>query len=258
MFFVRTPPDLIPGLSWRGLYEAGAFAQRELLIASTFRSRANERDLRLRIGNQDLEDFDQQGALSPIAFAIGGYWSGMTTPAIDSEHLVFREEADPRPWDAFEYEIDHSAEVSALYSPWQILYVDDVLRARRLEAPLWMFTGGAEQRERAAEQLRGWAEAQEQVWRGIDEAWRPTVKLLVRLQNRKTTPIAHFVASSICSFSGQNPERFLDPSDPNYEPGHTQSWGQIPNTVRDTLPAEEHPGSACNGHTGFLAGGGTE
>jgi hypothetical protein len=74
----------------------------------------------------------------------------------------------------------------------------------------------------------------------------------------KTTPIANFVPASICSFSGQNPERFLDPSDPDYEPGRTQSWGQIPKTVRDTFPAEEHPGSACNGHTGFLAGGGTE
>ena len=74
----------------------------------------------------------------------------------------------------------------------------------------------------------------------------------------KVTPVARYVASSICSFSGQNPERFLDPSDPDYEPGHTQSWGQIPKSVRDSFPAEEHPGNACNGHTGFLSGGGSE
>ena len=74
----------------------------------------------------------------------------------------------------------------------------------------------------------------------------------------KTTPISNFVASSICSFSGQNPERFLDPSDPDFEPGRTQSWGQIPKSVRDSFPAEMHPGSACNGHSGLLAGGGTE
>jgi hypothetical protein len=65
-------------------------------------------------------------------------------------------------------------------------------------------------------------------------------------------------ANSICAFSGQNPERFLDPSDPNFEPGRVQSWGQIPKAVRDSFPAEEHPGSSCNGHTGFLAGGGGE
>jgi hypothetical protein len=65
-------------------------------------------------------------------------------------------------------------------------------------------------------------------------------------------------AHSICSFSGQNPEAFLDPSDPDFEPGRTQSWGQIPKAVRDTLPAEQHPGNSCNGHTGFFAGGGEE
>ena|SRR5215211_5743598 len=74
----------------------------------------------------------------------------------------------------------------------------------------------------------------------------------------KTTPIASFTAQSICSFSGQNPEVFLDETDPDFEPGRTQSWGQIPKQIRDTFPAEEHPGNACNGHTGFLAGGGEE
>jgi hypothetical protein len=66
-------------------------------------------------------------------------------------------------------------------------------------------------------------------------------------------------ANSICGFSGQNPERFLDPSDPNYEPGRTQSWGQIPKEVRDFLTTiGENPGVACNGHSGALAGGGGE
>ena len=66
-------------------------------------------------------------------------------------------------------------------------------------------------------------------------------------------------ANSICAFSGQNPERFLDPSDPNYEPGRVQSWGQIPKQVRDVIATQgEHPGDSCNGHTGFLSGGGGE
>jgi hypothetical protein len=72
----------------------------------------------------------------------------------------------------------------------------------------------------------------------------------------KTTPIAEFQAKSICSFSGQNPEVFLDPTNPEFEPGRTQSWGQIPKEVRDAIgPEGLHPGDACNGHTGFLAGG---
>jgi len=59
-------------------------------------------------------------------------------------------------------------------------------------------------------------------------------------------------AASICSFSGQN--------DGNPPPGRTaenvQNWGQIPKEVRDDIATEGfHPGDACNGHTGFLAGG---
>lgn len=74
----------------------------------------------------------------------------------------------------------------------------------------------------------------------------------------KTTPIADDIAQSICSFSGQNPEGLLDPSDPEFEPGRTQSWGQFPKDVRDGFPDELHPGNSCNGHTGFFAGGGGE
>jgi hypothetical protein len=34
-----------------------------------------------------------------------------------------------------------------------------------------------------------------------------------------------------------------------------QNWGQIPKEVRDFIATQgEHPGDACNGHTGFLAG----
>ena len=90
-------------------------------------------------------------------------------------------------------------------------------------------------------------------------------------KNNKQTPIGQPAdtdpphAASICSFSGQNPERFLpetivDPEtgltvpNPEFEPGRTQSWGQIPKQVRDTFPAEEHPGESCNGHTGAFAG----
>ena len=75
----------------------------------------------------------------------------------------------------------------------------------------------------------------------------------------KTTPIKSDFphAKSICAFSGQNPERFLDPNDPNsgFEPGRTQSWGQIPKAERDFLATQGlQPGDSCNGHTGELAG----
>ena len=73
-------------------------------------------------------------------------------------------------------------------------------------------------------------------------------------------------ANSICGFSGQNPERFLDPTDPEYEPGRVQNWGHVRQSLTRDLgltPAQIKasgfaPGDSCNGHTGFLAGGGEE
>jgi hypothetical protein len=60
-------------------------------------------------------------------------------------------------------------------------------------------------------------------------------------------------ANSICAFSGQN--------DGNPPPGrnaaHVQNWGAgaIPKEVRDVMRTQGfHPGDACNGHSGFLAG----
>ena len=84
----------------------------------------------------------------------------------------------------------------------------------------------------------------------------------------KTTPISNYVMSSICAFSGQNPEGVLyQPGDPLYEPGRTQSWGQtikaipgpgLPDYVdgpEGPMPlAVAIPGNSCNGDHGFLAG----
>jgi hypothetical protein len=61
-------------------------------------------------------------------------------------------------------------------------------------------------------------------------------------------------ARSVCAFSGQEDLQFLtsdgDPIPPDQVvkgvPGHAQSWGQIPKAVRDSFPAEMHPGMACN------------
>ena len=58
-------------------------------------------------------------------------------------------------------------------------------------------------------------------------------------------------ANSICGFSGQNPERFLDPTDPGYEPGRVQNWGHVKQAARaEGVPAEViasfRPGISCN------------
>jgi hypothetical protein len=67
---------------------------------------------------------------------------------------------------------------------------------------------------------------------------------------KATAAPAH--AQSICAFSGQN-----DGEPPaGRKAAHVQNWGQIPKQVRDVLAMEgSHPGDACNGHSGFFAGG---
>jgi hypothetical protein len=60
-------------------------------------------------------------------------------------------------------------------------------------------------------------------------------------------------AQSICVFSGLNDNpTSTDPMDPG---GTAQSYGfsVASKGLKDFAP---HPGEACNGHTGFLAGGG--
>jgi hypothetical protein len=64
--------------------------------------------------------------------------------------------------------------------------------------------------------------------------------------NGKATPIASYVANSICAFSGRN--------DDNSPPSsHVQSYGMIVSAFGHPPPALR-PGSSCNGHSGFLAG----
>lgn len=70
--------------------------------------------------------------------------------------------------------------------------------------------------------------------------------------NGDPTPIAEGRASSICSFSGRNDGE----PPPGRTAAHVQNWGQIPKADRDFLSTIGfHPGDACNGHTGFFAGG---
>lgn len=60
-------------------------------------------------------------------------------------------------------------------------------------------------------------------------------------------------ARSECAFSGQEDDQYLDAAgNPREvvvrgEPGHAQSWGQIPKSFRDLLTTwGYHPSQACN------------
>ncbi len=72
-------------------------------------------------------------------------------------------------------------------------------------------------------------------------------------------------ANSICVFSGLEDGEDLPPGSPTGPGAAPQNWGHVQQAERDAgaSPADLkasgfQPGDSCNGHTGFLAGGGEE
>jgi len=178
------PPEIKHRLTWRGLYVDGAFAQRELIASGTFNSRAKDRGTALGIGDDTLVYLHEVGALRPIAFSQGPYWSGMCVPAESAEQMIFSDEDPSSRWSDYEYELHGHANVSALYTPWQQLAAIDAVDAGKFSVPLWVVAGEAGVGARALDQMRSWAAGQDDRWRGLDVAWQPLLQALVRLQNR--------------------------------------------------------------------------
>ena len=69
-----------------------------------------------------------------------------------------------------------------------------------------------------------------------------------------TGEVSHTLhGQSACAFSGQEDLQYVDesgnplPAPTKGDPGHAQSWGQIPKDVRDFLTSiGSNPGIACN------------
>ncbi len=64
--------------------------------------------------------------------------------------------------------------------------------------------------------------------------------------NGGDTPIAGYVANSICAFSG------LQDGNPPFPSTQVQNWGAIVASLGG-LPTFPGPGVRCNGHTGVLS-----
>lgn len=184
VFQYDVPPPLSETLSWRQLWRSGGFALLDLVWDTSFSGHAADRGLHLGIGQRPLETLDTQGALQPIAFAAGGNPHGFVDLAPFEPRMTFREEEPPRKWSAYAWDAHGRPHTSALYSPWQLLYVDNVVGAPSARLGPEMLRAPAEQRDAALKTWRELLEAQEARWQAVDSAWRPLMKLLVRLQNR--------------------------------------------------------------------------
>ena len=136
------PPPLIVNVTYRQLFEDQAFAQRELVDSGRLRGDAMQRQFDLGIGEESRESLDRRGAFSPVAFANGGYEHGFFGDPADNLHaLVFRDEVAYVPWTEYLWEAWGHPQVSPLYSPWQLLYVDAAFRETGVDMPIELAVG---------------------------------------------------------------------------------------------------------------------
>ncbi len=194
---LHSPPIGLVDLSWRELYEREAFAQREMVGESRLRGVTKERDVSLGIGSKALEELDLAGAVRPVAFAEEGYMTGFSSPAHPSDLMRFKDESEPRPWKEYEWESEMEPQfpqVTPLYSPWQLLYLDDAVKGTYRELSLEILAAKRQEREEKLDGLNKWSENEYASWRSIDQRWDSLVKLLVAIQNRYWPEITDRIA----------------------------------------------------------------
>jgi hypothetical protein len=181
---LRPPPLVSVGKSWRDLWRSGSFTQSRLVGDGAFSRRARKRNLGLGSGQGTLEALDLRGVLQPIAFVDGMNPSNFVNLAPFEPSMTFREEEPARQWSVYAWTPFSRPRTSAFYSPWQLLYVDDVISGASAELSLDTLLAPAEQRDLAVGRVTEILQAQQAAWEALDAAWRPLMKLLVRLQNR--------------------------------------------------------------------------
>lgn len=184
---MRRPPVSECPLTWRELYLSGRFFQHDLISASNMRTLARTRGWMLSLGRETWETWDREGALRPLAFALAPWFSGMTRTAMASDEIVFTDEFDGyRPWDELAFELHGHPTVLERYSPWQSLLFHELIDGEKADVPAaWLLNPEIV----GAGSLTQLLEQQLSQWRDLHRAWEPTLKILVRLQDRYWPPI---------------------------------------------------------------------
>jgi len=206
------PPRIDLGLTVRELVAGGALIQRELIDQSAFESRARERGI-ASFESGLLERWDRDGVLSPLAFVRGPWGSWRTTEPYPVEGIVFREEEGFHPWEEYAYERWEYPHVTALYSEWQLLYVTLAYDGENLMVPLETLLADAPAAATFASNHRPFVDQHARLRGGLQEAWLPTIMLLLRLQTRHW-PFVH--GSSVMLIDPQSKD-YVDALDLEYQ-----------------------------------------
>lgn len=74
-------------------------------------------------------------------------------------------------------------EARPFYSRWQLLYLNDAVELPTVKVPIaWLLDDGEQKTIAAA--ARDWSERELDTWRSLEQVWRDTLLVPIRLQNR--------------------------------------------------------------------------
>jgi hypothetical protein len=188
--FPDAPPLAAVTASMSSIVAGGHLIERELISGDTLRSRGGERGVG-RPDYETLERLDKAGALCPVAYLPPGMaWMSwrVTDLPYPVEGTWFREEHDFVPWaDLFpdsEHDEDEGPRVRPLYSEWQLMYLREAIDGYSVAVPADVMLEGGDRLTTWAANHAGFVTMSMQIWTTRDAAWRPTIKLLTRLQSR--------------------------------------------------------------------------
>jgi hypothetical protein len=172
-----TPPLSAIKYSYADAHAQDAFLQQDLIRFDKLARLARQRGIVLGRPIDVFEWLDREGSFRPIAFA-GDDYPPLYLRGRQSATLSFVEDEPFAAWETHAWERDGMMRIDALYSPWQVLYLEEALRGGEVTVSIdqlderltnYWESAAAERRAELAE---------------FDHAWRSTIRLLVRLQNQ--------------------------------------------------------------------------
>jgi hypothetical protein len=157
--------------SYADALASGGFDQLELATHAQFAKLADSRGIK-HLRRDTLEWLDQQGALRPIAFQ-----TNRGALALHSKRFSR--------WDRHARDVEDRPQVDALYSPWQLLYLDAAVNGRYVDVDVAaLLDRETDLTPKPRSVWRMINKRNHREWRRLDAAWRPVILLLVRIQNR--------------------------------------------------------------------------
>ncbi len=165
------PPELTLNSSFAEAYRSGRFTQLELMSDAELISEARKHDLTVR--RETLEELDRYGAFTPVAF-VGADWRGdFCGPRWNVAAMTFRDDAGFQRWSRYRFREDGFRRVTALYSPWQLMYLKSALEDRLVLFTLPYVLGRRDRLLRGLKNARPFWRIDRDLWQSLEANWRP-------------------------------------------------------------------------------------